>query len=117
MRLHPLTDLRMLYLIGNPLMLAPSYRNVIKSKLKLLRIFDGTPTLNEIEGGRKKKKPNASSAMGGYSLNPPPVDLNALVADVNENFTLDLHFRHMAGIDGIYLTEETCKLEILDTLT
>jgi len=28
-----MSDLKMLYLIGNPLMLAPNYRNVIKGKL------------------------------------------------------------------------------------
>lgn len=30
---------------------------------------------------------------------------------------IDLQFRVLSNIDGIYLTEENCKLELLDTLS
>jgi hypothetical protein len=39
------------------------------------------------------------------------------VADVQETFTLDLQLRVLNNVDGIYLTEETCKPEVLETLT
>lgn len=39
------------------------------------------------------------------------------MSDVSETFTLDLHLRVLSNIDGIYLTEETCKPEMLDSLT
>lgn len=39
-----------------------------------------------------------------------------MIADINEKFTLDLHLRVLQNIDGVYLTEETCKPEILETL-
>lgn len=63
--LHGLTDLKMLYLIGNPLMLCPGYRNVLKTKLKALKVLDGLPTLNEQESTKKKKKVTGS-ALGTY---------------------------------------------------
>ena len=56
MTLSGLPDLKMLYMIGNPMMLAPNYRSVMKLKFKNLRVLDGTPTLNEAEGTKKKKK-------------------------------------------------------------
>jgi hypothetical protein len=43
-------------------------------------------------------------------------DLDALIEGVSEDFTLDLHLRVLQNIDGIYLTEETCKPEILEAL-
>jgi hypothetical protein len=61
-----LPDLKMLYLLGNPLTLAPSYRQVLKTKLQKLKILDGVPTLNEAEN-TKKKKPKADSALSSYS--------------------------------------------------
>lgn len=108
----------MLYLVGNPVMLVPNYRNVFKTKFNKLKILDGKPTLNEAESTRKKKKvlPGATSALSSYSQKSVP-DPNAMVADINETFTLDLHLRVLQNIDGIYLTEETCKPEILETLT
>jgi hypothetical protein len=112
--LHGLTDLKMLYLIGNPLMLCPGYRNVLKTKLKALKVLDGTPTLNEQESTKKKKKVTGS-ALGNYSQ-PVAIDYQAMVADINDNFSLDLHLRVLHNIDGVYLTEETCKPEILETL-
>jgi len=104
----------MVYLQGNPLALATGYRDTLKLKLKTLKVLDGTPTLNEVEGSKKKKK--AAPALGSYGQ-PVKVDLDALVADVQESFTLDLHLRVLNNVDGIYLTEETCKPEVLETLT
>ena len=83
----------MIYLIGNPLMLSTNYRQVLKSKLSKLKILDGTPTLNEAES-TKKKKPKADSALSSYSQkNQGGPDVDELVRDVQENFTLDLHMR------------------------
>lgn len=110
-----MTDLKMLYLIGNPLMLASNYRQVIKTKLQKLKVLDGTPTLNEAES-TKKKKPKADSALSSYSQRNQGPDLEELVKDVSDNFTLDLHLRVLQNIDGVYLTEETCKPEVLETL-
>lgn len=110
-----LPDLKMLYMIGNPLMLAPNYRNLLKTKFNKHKVLDGTPTLNEAEGSRKKK-PKANSSLSTYGKDTGP-DLVALVADIQEIFTLDLNLRVLSNIDGIYLTEETCKPEILETLT
>ena len=95
-------------------MLVQNYRNIVKSKLNKLKVLDGIPTLNEAEGSKKMKK--APSALVTYGQ-PIDVDLVALVADVQEYFSLDLQLRVLNNIDGIYLTEETCKPEILETLT
>jgi hypothetical protein len=70
----------MLYMIGNPLMLAPNYRNLLKTKFNKLKVLDGTPTLNEAEGSRKKK-PKANSSLSTYGKDTGP-DLVALVADI-----------------------------------
>ena len=51
-----------------------------------------------------------------YSKSTQGPDLDALVEGVSEDFTLDLHLRVLQNIDGIYLTEETCKPEILEAL-
>jgi hypothetical protein len=51
-----------------------------------------------------------------YSKSTQGPDLDALVDGVSEDFTLDLHLRVLQNIDGIYLTEETCKPEILEAL-
>ena len=56
-----MNELKMLYLIGNPLMLAPNYRNVVKTKLQKLKILDGIPTLNEAENTKKKKPAKGDS--------------------------------------------------------
>ena len=65
--LSALPELKMLYLIGNPLMLSTNYRNVMKTKLKQLRILDGTPTLNEQESTKKKKNTKGNSQLSSYS--------------------------------------------------
>lgn len=106
--LSTLPDLKMLYLIGNPVMLAPNYRNVMKTKFNKLKVLDGVPTLNEAVNTRKKKFVDSTRSI---------VDASTLISDVNENFTLDMNFRVLSNVDGIYLTEETCKPEILETLT
>ena len=62
--LHGLSELRMLYLKGNPVMLVQNYRNIVKSKLNKLKVLDGIPTLNEAEGSKKMKK--APSALATY---------------------------------------------------
>jgi len=49
----------MVYLLGNPVMLVPNYRGVLKNKFNKLKILDGTPTLNEAEGTKKKKSSKA----------------------------------------------------------
>jgi hypothetical protein len=87
----------------------------LKTKLKTFKVLDGIPTLNEQESTKKKKK-LAGSQLGTYGQ-PAAVDYAAMVADMNENFTLDLHLRVLQNIDGVYLTEETCKPEILEALT
>ena len=114
-----LQELRMLYLIGNPVMLSPNYREVFKTKFNKMKVLDGTPTLNEAEGTKKKKSAKAGTSMlSTYSRGSqvPGPDLDALVEGVFENFTLDLHLRVLSNIDGIYLTEDTCKPDILDSL-
>ncbi len=63
--LHPLSDLKMLYLQGNALALSTNYRNVMKTKLKALKVLDGIPTLNEQESTKKKKK-TGNSALSTY---------------------------------------------------
>ena len=117
MTLAGLPELKMLYTIGNPIMLAPNYRNVLKTKLNKLKVLDGTPTLNEPEGTKKKKKPQGVSGMSTYSQRAnATIDPATLVGDVLENVTIDLHFRVLHNVDGVYLTEDTCKPEILETL-
>lgn len=112
-----LKDLKMLYMLGNPVVLVPNYRQVLKTKFNKLRILDGTPTLNEAEGTKKKKPSKAQTSMlSTYSKSTQGPDLDALVEGVSEDFTLDLHLRVLQNIDGVYLTEETCKPEILETL-
>ena len=112
-----LNDLKMLYMLGNPLVLVPNYRQVLKTKFNKLRMLDGTPTLNEAEGTKKKKSAKAQTSMlSTYSKSTQGPDLDALVEGVSEDFTFDLHLRVLQNIDGIYLTEETCKPEILETL-
>lgn len=98
----------MLYLIGNPVMLAPNYRNVMKTKFNKLKVLDGVPTLNEALNTRKKKIVESTRSI---------IDTNTLISDVNENFTLDMNFRVLSNVDGIYLTEETCNPALLETLT
>ncbi len=51
-----------------------------------------------------------------YSKSQQGPDLEALVEGVKEEFTLDMHLRVLQNIDGIYLTEETCKPEVLEAL-
>jgi Leucine-rich repeat (LRR) protein len=112
-----LQDLKMLYMLGNPLVLVPNYRQVLKTKFNKLRMLDGTPTLNEAEGTKKKKPAKSQTSMlSTYSKSTQGPDLEALVEGVSEDFTLDLHLRVLQNIDGIYLTEETCKPEVLETL-
>ena len=112
-----LNDLKMLYMLGNPLVLVPNYRQVLKTKFNKLRMLDGTPTLNEAEGTKKKKSAKAQTSMlSTYSKSTQGPDLDALVEGVSEDFTFDLNLRVLQNIDGIYLTEETCKPEILETL-
>jgi len=53
----------MLYLQGNPLALATGYRDTLKVKLKALKVLDGIPTLNEVEGSKKKKKTPTTSGL------------------------------------------------------
>lgn len=117
--LFALPDLKMLYVVGNPLMLSQSYRQVLKSKLNKLKILDGTPTLNEAESTKKKKSAKGAqvSALSAYSKSTQEgPDVNLLVSDILEGFTLDLHLRVLQNVDGVYLTEETCKPEVLDTI-
>lgn len=99
-------------------MLSQSYRQVIKTKLNKLKILDGIPTLNEAEGTKKKKSAKASqvSALSAYSKTSEGPDINLLVSDILEGFTLDLHLRVLQNIDGVYLTEDTCKPEVLETI-
>ena len=107
----------MLYLFGNPVVLVPNYRQVVKTKFNKLKILDGTPTLNEAEGTKKKKAAAQTSMLSTYSKSSQQgPDLEALVDGVSEDFTLDLHLRVLQNIDGIYLTEETCKPEVLEAL-
>jgi len=88
-------------------MLSTNYRNTLKTKLNKLKVLDGIPTLNEQESTKKKKFVKTSAVI-------PVVAVNT--SDINENFTLDLQLRVLQNIDGIYLTEETCKVEVLDAL-
>ena len=46
----------MLYLMGNALMLTPNYRAIVKQRFNPLKILDGTPTLNENDSPKKRKK-------------------------------------------------------------
>jgi len=55
----------MLYLQGNPLALATGYRDTLKLKLKALKVLDGIPTLNEVEGSKKKKKTPTTAGLYG----------------------------------------------------
>jgi hypothetical protein len=48
-------------------MLVPSYRQVLKTKFNKLKILDGTPTLNEAEGTKKKKAAAQTSMLSTYS--------------------------------------------------
>jgi hypothetical protein len=75
------------------------------------------PTLNEAENTKKKKNTKGDSALSAYSQrNQAGPDFDEILKEVSENFTLDLHLRVLQNIDGVYLTEETCKPEILETL-
>lgn len=65
-------------------------------------MLDGTPTLNESDSPKKRKKKAG--------------EMEVPLIEIQDTFTLDLHFRVLQNIDGVYLTEEVCKIELLDTL-
>ena len=46
----------MLYLIGNPLVLSPRYRDIFKQRFNALKVLDGVFTLNESDSPKKRKK-------------------------------------------------------------
>ena len=69
----------MLYLVGNPLVLTPQYRAIVKQKFQPLKMLDGTPTLNESDSPKKRKK-----KVG---------ELETPIISISDKFSLDLHFR------------------------
>jgi len=54
-QIEKLSDLKVLYLAGNPLALSYKYREIAKQSLIDLRFFDGTPAFTEAEENLKKK--------------------------------------------------------------
>lgn len=100
--LQSLTDLRMLFLVGNPVALTPKYREIVKQWFPRLKILDNIPTLNESDSPKKKKLKIVDTGL-------------SVKQDIKDEMTLDLHFRVLYNIDGVYLNEETCpKVELLD---
>eukprot|EP00347_Sterkiella_histriomuscorum_P007790 403347554 len=104
--LMQLPDLRMLSLIGNPLTLTTKYRDILKQRLKMLKVLDNIPTLNESDSPKKKAKKLSQDPQYGQMI------------EIKDEFSLDLQFRVLSNIDGIYLNEENCasKMEMLDQL-
>ena len=61
--------------------------------------------MNESESPKKKK------------LRAVDHSLNAKI-EIKDQLSLDLHFRVLYNIDGVFLNEDTCpKIELLDTFT
>lgn len=77
-QLQTLPDLKMLYLLGNPLHLTPKYRDIIKQRFQKLKILDNIPTLNESDSPKKRGKKLA--------IDP---NMNELI-EIKEEMTLDL---------------------------
>lgn len=46
----------MLYVIGNPLIITPKYREILKQRLLKLKVLDNIPTNNEVDSPKKKTK-------------------------------------------------------------
>jgi hypothetical protein len=92
----------MLYLVGNPLALSSQYRDIVKQRFIDVKLLDGIATLNEGSSPKKKKKKSV---------------LTGPMIQIADTLTFDLQFRVLSNIDGIYLTEDNCKIEILDAVT
>ena len=94
----------MLFLVGNPAALSPRYRDIVKQQFPNMKILDNIPTLNESLSPKKKRK----------VIDP---NLYAKI-EIKDQLSLDLHFRVLYNIDGVFLNEDTCpKIELLDTFT
>ncbi len=69
-----------------------------------MKLLDNIPTLNESDSPKKKRRvldPNLTTKI-----------------EIKDQLSLDLHFRVIYNIDGVYLNEDTCpKIELLDTFT
>jgi len=54
--LEPLENIKMLYLMGNPMCLTANYREILKQRFQTLKILDSTTAFSEAEENAKKKR-------------------------------------------------------------
>lgn len=73
-----LANLKILYLQGNPMSLTHKYRDIVKQRFQNLRIFDGTPLIEDGESPTKKKKKGQEEPK---------------LIDIKEQLAIDIHFR------------------------
>ena len=110
--LEGLESIKMLYLNGNPLALTPNYREILKQRLQNLRILDGTTAFNEVEENAKKKHRKRVTARLAHLGDIPKDAYKIPEADlipIQDNVVLDLEFRLLDNVPGVYINETNCQ--------
>ena len=92
----------MLYLVGNPIVLVHDYREILKQNFPNLIYIDNVLAVAESESPKKRRKRLE--------------ELKNKKIEIKNDISLDFQLRLLSNIDGVYLTEDICKVEILDTL-
>ena len=100
--LKKLQSLKMLYLVGNPIVLVHDYREILKQNFPNLIYIDNVLAVAESESPKKRRKRLE--------------ELKNKKIEIKNDISLDFQLRLLSNIDGVYLTEDICKVEILDTL-
>ena len=94
--LETLESIKMLYLFGNPLMLTPNYREILKQRLQNLKILDGTTAFTEAEENAKKKHRKRVQARLAH-LGDIPKDAFKIpeseLIPIQDNVVIELEFR------------------------
>ena len=102
----------MLYLTANPLQLTPNYREILKQRFQGLRILDGTQAFTEAEENAKKKHRKRVQARLAH-LGDIPKDAfkipEAELIPIQDNVVIELEFRLIENLPGVYLNETNCQ--------
>ena len=110
--------LKMLYLTGNPLQLTPNYREILKQRFQALKILDGTTAFTEAEENAKKKHRKRVQARLAHLGDIPKDAFKIPAADlipIQDNAVIELEFRLINNLQGIYINETNCQqLETLN---
>ena len=99
--LKELTCLKMIYLRGNPCAMTPRYKDILKKNFEDVKIIDGKQAFSEGESPSKKRKKKNH------------VEEHIEIVPTG---TLDFEVRLLQNIDGVYITEEMIKPELLEEL-